>query len=84
METSGFSYVGISVITTISFFIRYSIALKNSFSVILSLAHHPALFLIQDGITSCAVDEGIVYIPVRKTTKTKNNMNFMSYTLVIV
>ena len=74
METSGFSYVGISVITTISFFIRYSIALKNSFSVILSLAHHPALFLIHDGITSCADDEGIVKIPATNNRKNEKHI----------
>jgi hypothetical protein len=37
------------------------------------------LFLIQDGIASCARDAGIAKIPTRKNAKTKNKMNFMIY-----
>ena len=55
-------------IIIIPIFIRYVIAFTNSTSEILSLAHHPALFLTQSGI-SCELDEpnasvgGITIIP---------------------
>jgi len=37
------------------------------------------LFLIHDGIVSCADDSGIVKMPTRKNAKTKNKMNFMIF-----